>query len=74
MRRDWVVNILFIERSTKVVKPDLKPYGEWNPAKRSEMRHFFESIARKRKLDPLVPKTWYILTAQLVVQKVWIRN
>eukprot|EP00026_Physarum_polycephalum_P001919 Phypoly_transcript_01922.p1 GENE.Phypoly_transcript_01922~~Phypoly_transcript_01922.p1 ORF type:complete len:959 (+),score=104.66 Phypoly_transcript_01922:166-3042(+) len=57
------------ERSKKVVKPDLKPYGEWNPAKRAEVRNFFENIAKKRKLDPLVAKTWYTLTSNLVVQK-----
>jgi hypothetical protein len=61
---------VLLERSKKVVKPDLKPYGEWNPAKRNEVRAFFENIAKKRKLDPLVPKTWYNLTAQSVVQKV----
>ena len=54
-----------------MVQPDVKPYGEWSPAKRNEVRTFFENIAVKRKLDPLLPKTWYTLTAQKIVQKVY---
>eukprot|EP00026_Physarum_polycephalum_P001950 Phypoly_transcript_01954.p1 GENE.Phypoly_transcript_01954~~Phypoly_transcript_01954.p1 ORF type:complete len:900 (+),score=97.26 Phypoly_transcript_01954:131-2830(+) len=42
-----------------------KPVGYWT---RANMRFLFESIAKNRNLDPLVPETWYSIPGRILKQ------
>eukprot|EP00026_Physarum_polycephalum_P005007 Phypoly_transcript_05033.p1 GENE.Phypoly_transcript_05033~~Phypoly_transcript_05033.p1 ORF type:complete len:665 (+),score=73.56 Phypoly_transcript_05033:296-1996(+) len=42
-----------------------KPIGHWTA---KTMRNFFEKIARKMKMDPLVPYTWYNIPRNAIMR------
>lgn len=50
-----------------------EPSGHWSDKgisekNKSNMRNFFENIARRRNLDPLLPDTWYSIPRKEVEQ------
>lgn len=47
---------------TRVPNFAAKPIGYWTSEKGRNMREFFENIARRRNLDPLVADTWYSIS------------
>lgn len=54
------------ESSHNVLGFSSRPLGFWNSEKSKNMRVLFEDIARKQHLDPLIPETWYPMSANSV--------
>eukprot|EP00026_Physarum_polycephalum_P002130 Phypoly_transcript_02134.p1 GENE.Phypoly_transcript_02134~~Phypoly_transcript_02134.p1 ORF type:complete len:738 (+),score=96.58 Phypoly_transcript_02134:691-2904(+) len=45
--------------STQIITSAPKTYGSYVHAKRKKIRRYFETIAKEKGIDPLVPEAWY---------------
>lgn len=60
--------LLLIEEQES--KHSMKPRGYWDPKRNKHMRLYFETFAKNRGLDPLLPGSWYSLSSEASLQKV----
>lgn len=62
----FLISFISFRLFYKVVCLEARSAGHWVKGKGKNMRKFFESFARDRGMDPLLPQTWYT-TPQILI-------